>query len=42
MNSLTTLRHPRQIQRSFTCGVPKQGIGLIVGGESVNKGDFPW
>lgn len=27
---------------SFPCGVPEQGIGLIVGGDVAEKGDFPW
>jgi hypothetical protein len=28
--------------QTIGCGVPNQGIGLIVGGKTAKKGDFPW
>jgi hypothetical protein len=28
--------------QNLVCGVPHQGIGLIVGGEVAKKEDFPW
>lgn len=29
-------------EESFECGVPRKDVGLIVGGEKILKGDFPW
>lgn len=28
--------------QNLECGVPHQGLGLVVGGEISRKGDFPW
>lgn len=28
--------------QSFACGVPHQSFGLVVGGEAIIAGDFPW
>jgi hypothetical protein len=28
--------------QTIACGVANQGIGLIVGGKTAKKGDFPW
>jgi hypothetical protein len=28
--------------QGIACGVPNQEFGLIVGGETAKKGDFPW
>jgi hypothetical protein len=28
--------------QTIACGVSNQGIGLIVGGKTTKKGDFPW
>lgn len=34
---------PSRLQRSAnTCGVPKRDSGLIVKGQDIKRGDFPW
>jgi hypothetical protein len=32
----------RRFPRSVSCGVAANGIGYVVRGEKIQKGDFPW
>lgn len=33
----------RQIRQSSSCGVPyREGTGLIIGGQNIERGSWPW